>query len=382
MSEQSAFSLKERFSSAMLMQKGVEGVGVGLLNPNDARSGPAIIVYVRDNIARASLQGLPQFQAMNADATAQNIPVRIEVSGEFYANGIAAEEQDLSVPWAFEPMAGHPEYARRIRPVQPGYSVGRPKPNNETGTAGLIVLDDPGYSQLYIASNCHIINGNNDSAYYETIQPGGVEDGGISGRDTVGRADRYIQLKATDNYLDAATAIPTTNQLLDPSYPTVGAVPGHYQTYSVGWTMYKVGRTTGPVRGRVDSVNTDTSVNYGAYGGLGVITFKNQTVIIGDQPVSLPGDSGSIWLRDNDKYACSVNFAWSADGRMSISFPFNWFAQVFKVVVAVARPATPQLMEAGDVITSVRMNELLFCRVLSDVDLGSINVVGRKSDTD
>lgn len=316
-----ALSAKEAHAASLLKQDGVIGVGVGHLDPDDPAKGSAVIVYVKDGLPKASMATVSQ----TLKAGAEEVPVRVEVTGEFFANDMAQVES-----WAFLPMAGHPEYSRRIRPMPPGYSIGTPR---ASGTAGLIVINNPAATQLYIASNCHVINGNNDTGYYETIQAGGA-DGGISGRDRIGRADRFVPLRKADNYMDAATAIPDSNTLLDPSYPTVGPLPGHYKQYSVGWDFYKVGRTTGPVTGRVDSVHTDLAINYGSYGGLGTIGFRDQTVVLGAQPVSLPGDSGSIWLRQRDKYACAVNYAGSGDGRRSICFPFNWFADAFKVLVA------------------------------------------------
>ena len=317
-----ALTTKDKHLDSIMNQDGVVGVGVGYLDPSNETSGAAIIVYVKAGLTPTSIEALP---SLLSGPSGEEVPVRVEITGEFFANNLAEAEA-----WAFLPMAGHPEYARRIRPVQPGYSIGT---RSASGTAGLIVINDPALNQLYIASNCHVINGNNDNKYYESIQPGGA-DGGISGRDKVGRVDRFVKLKKSGNYMDAATMIPDRNSLLNPQYPNIGDLPGHYNQYRVGWQMYKVGRTTGPVFGRVDSVHTDTKVNYGSYGGLGTIGFKDQTVIKSSHPVSLPGDSGSIWLRHFDKYACAVNYAGSGDGKTSIAFPFNWFAQVFKVLVA------------------------------------------------
>jgi hypothetical protein len=111
-------------------------------------------------------------------------------------------------------------------------------------------------------------------------------------------------------------------------------VPGYVTAYRVGEKLKKVGRTTGLVNGRVESVHTDLQINYG--GSLGILTFEDQSVIRGTTPVSLPGDSGSVWLRQSDNYAAAVNFAGTADGRLSIAFPVQWFMQAFNT--RVARP--------------------------------------------
>jgi hypothetical protein len=87
----------------------------------------------------------------------------------------------------------------------------------------------------------------------------------------------------------------------------------------------------------VESIHTDIQVDYSGYDNLGVLNFKNQSVIRGARPVSLPGDSGSVWLRRKDNFAAAVNYAGTTDGRLSIAYPVQWFIQVFKVRVAQPR---------------------------------------------
>jgi len=360
-----ALAAKTQHATTLLAQKEVVGIGVGFLAPNDESQGSAVILYVQKDLAPSTLSSFPNSLALGGPAGG-SVPVRIEVSGAFYAN----TSPDTS-KWAFERMMGHPEYSRRIRPVRPGYSVGTVY---ASGTAGLIVIDSAdGQFQTYIASNNHVLNSNNDDSYDETIQAGGA-DGGMSGRDKIGRAGRFIKIQNSNNYLDAATAVPDAASLLDSTYPTVGRLPGHYKQYRVGWTFYKVGRTTGPVRGRVDSVHTDLPIDYGSYGGLGTVGFKDQTVILSDSPVSLPGDSGSIWLKDDDNYACAVNYAGSDDGRRSISFPFNWFADIFKVLVAV-----PPLLRGNIVMVETAEDRALYSGVLSSQQLAGIRVESVKT---
>ncbi|GEC92564.1 hypothetical protein BBR01nite_48950 [Brevibacillus brevis] len=182
-------------------------------------------------------------------------------------------------------------------------------------------------------SNNHVLNRNNTSGYTETIQPGGA-DGGRSGRDRVGRLYRYVRLRRNAvNRIDAAISIPTSNRLLAPRYATVGRVPGVIRSYGIGRRLKKVGRSSGLTWGTVESIHTDIDVSYGNYGGLGTIRFRNQTVIRSTVPISLPGDSGSVWLTAGN-YAAAVNFAGSANGRLSISYPVVWALQAFGVGIA------------------------------------------------
>ncbi|MNE71836.1 hypothetical protein D3C80_1677380 [compost metagenome] len=113
------------------------------------------------------------------------------------------------------------------------------------------------------------------------------------------------------------------------------------KTYKVGDRFKKVGRTTGVVTGTVESIHTDIKVDYGDYGNLGTIQFKNQSVIRGKRPVSLGGDSGSVWLTCRRNFAAAVNFAGADGGLLSISYPIDWFMKVFKS--RVARPSNNRI---------------------------------------
>jgi hypothetical protein len=73
-------------------------------------------------------------------------------------------------------------------------------------------------------------------------------------------------------------------------------------------------------------------MNYGDYGGLGVVTLKEQCIIRGTQ-ISVPGDSGSVWLRKDDCYGVAVNCASSDGGDHSVAFPLQWALDAFQCVV-------------------------------------------------
>jgi hypothetical protein len=233
---------------------------------------------------------------------------------------------------------------RKIRPVPAGVSVGTPL---GSGTAGLIVTNAKRADRLFLLSNNHVLNRNNTTAYSETIQPGGA-DSGKTGSDRIGRLDRFVRLKKNGvNLLDAALSVPLRNAVLKPAYFGIGTVPGHVTGYKVGDRFIKTGRTTGKTTGTVHSVHTDLKVNYGKFGRLGTVSLKNQTVITGKKPISLPGDSGSVWLTAKDRLAAAVMYAGSDNGKTSIAFPVHWFMQVFGTRVAV--PGKNNTFRAGKV---------------------------------
>lgn len=318
-----AYLLKQRIAGNMLKKNGVHGVGVGLRDPKRPKRGAAIIVYA---------DALSTTAASKKKAKSKRTP---------------------SLPRYLKPRSGVPfrvvrsprfckrsgKFTRRIRPVVAGYSVGTA---DASGTAGLIVSSDTNGCSRLILSNNHVLADNNTGRFSPTLQPGGA-DGGTTARDRIGQLERVTKLsRKRPNYLDAATAKPLRQSLLKPAYAVYGNIPGHVRSYKIGDRLKKVGRTTGAVTGTVESIHTDVQVDYGDYGNLGTITFKDQSVIRGKRPVSLEGDSGSVWLTSKGNLAAAVNFAGSENGMLSISYPIEWFMQVFGA--RVAKPAKGRLL--------------------------------------
>lgn len=314
-----ALQAKESLVKSWHKMPGVVGIGIGYANGKNRTCGMCVVMYTVN--ASAGIQkSCPQSVAVHCRKTGKkvNVPVRNVVSGR------------CSCHPAFKPKATSRSLRSRIRPVIAGYSVGR---RGISGTAGLIVARAANRAQRYLLSNNHVLNRNNAGGYTATLQPGGA-DGGRAGRDRIGRLYRYVRLRKNGvNYLDAALSIPLNNGLLAPRYARVGRIRGFVRSYSLGSRLKKVGRSSGLVSGVVISINTDVVVDYGSYGGLGRIRFRNQTVIRSSRPNSLPGDSGSVWLTSGN-LAAAVNFAGSEDGRLSISFPIAWVMQAFGIRAA------------------------------------------------
>ena len=313
-----AYLLKQRIANHMLKQQGIHGIGVGLKEPGKPGKGAAVIVYATP--AKATAAGRKRKNTHSRQTPPviakkiSGVPVRVVRSKGFKKNGVDSGK-----------------FMKRIRPVIAGYSIGRP---DESGTAGLIVSTDARGHNRYIFSNNHVLVDSNTSRPSATIQPGGA-DGGTVKQDLVGYLSKYVKLhKKKANYIDAAISRPLRRNLVKPTYAVFGKVPGYVTQYKVGDRFKKVGRTSGIVTGTVESIHTDIQVNYGDYGNLGAITFKNQSVIRGKKPVSLPGDSGSVWLTKKGNKAAAVNFAGSDNGYRSISYPVDWFMKVFGAQVA------------------------------------------------
>lgn len=318
-----AYQVKQRLSAQLLKKRGIHGIGVGLCDPSLPKKGAAIILYASALAATAKPNKKNGRQKPLRPAQLQRktgVPIRIVRSTSFHKHGSPPSNR----------------FRTRIRPVMAGYSIGTP---NSSGTAGLVVTqgNNSRYQNRYILSNNHVLVNENTRRCSVTLQPGGADSGTVS-KDRVGEVYQFVRLsKQRNNYMDAALAKPLRPSLFSTRYAVFGAVPGHLRSYRIGERFKKVGRTTGVTTGQVESIHTDIRVGYGSYGNLGTITFKNQSVIRGKRPVSLGGDSGSVWLTRRGNRAAAVNFAGSADGLLSISYPIEWFMQVFGTRVPIPR---------------------------------------------
>lgn len=325
-----ALKHKNRISPVLLKRAEVMAVGVGYADPSKPALGAGVVVYTHQKIVPSSLNSLKGVVAKAGMA----VPVRFVPTGMFTAN------VSSSKPKAIRPTL----FRNRVRPVPGGISIGKPDPFS-TGTAGVIVIRN---NQLYILGNNHVLIKNNSSDFSATVQPGPA-DAAIAGN-TIGRAFQFVRLRPGQvNFQDSAIAIPNSNSLLNPRYLVSAAgalvtVPGHLLSYPVGLQVFKSGRTTGFVRGTVESNNVDVNVNYG--GTLGTLLFRNQSIIRGNTgAVSLPGDSGSVWLRSTDRFAAALNFAGTSDGRRSISNPIGTVMSTYGLRIAI--PAAGGTFKAG-----------------------------------
>ncbi|MDD9268682.1 hypothetical protein ACFPES_16710 [Paenibacillus sp. GCM10023248] len=358
-----ALKHKNRLSPVLLKRAEVVAVGVGYADPGKPALGAGVIVYTQKKIVPSSLTSLKGVLAKSG----AGIPIRFVPSGGFKLHDAAPNAK------AVRPKL----FSSRVRPVPGGVSVGKVDPS-ATGSGGLIVTRD---NQLYLLSNNHVLVKNNSNAFAAVVQPG-PSDSGTAARDTIGRLFRFVKLNPSGtNYVDAALALPSSNRVLNPRYllrssGQLVTVPGHLASYPVGLQLVKGGRTTGFVRGTVESNNADVRVTYG--GSLGVLTFRNQSIIRGnDGAVSLPGDSGSVWLRASDRFAAALNFAGTGDGMRSIGNPIGYVMSAFGVRTAV--PLAGGKFRAGTVTGFAPPGNPSYVRALTKAERDSIRVETAKS---
>ena len=198
----------------------------------------------------------------------------------------------------------------KIRPAQPGCSVGFQDPAGAftmAGTFGAVVNDDGG---TYILSNNHVLADENRLPAGAPIFQPGLLDGGNPSTDQIATLTKFVELKADqNNQVDAAIAQVLKTSLVIRDILQIGPPSGVGQA-ALDMVVHKFGRTTSYRAGRVTSIDTDVAVQYDA----GTYTFESQMIIVGldNQSFSDAGDSGSLILERQSQTAVGLLFAGSA----------------------------------------------------------------------
>ena len=204
-----------------------------------------------------------------------------------------------------------PNPRTRIRPAQPGCSVGFQDPNNQfimAGTFGALVKKG---AQQFILSNNHVLADENKLAIGSPIfQPGFLDAGTPPTTDAIATLSKFAPLVlGTPNQVDCAIAKLKNDGIANASILFIGPPTGKTPA-QIDMIVHKFGRTTSFTVGRITSVETDVSVQYEA----GLLTFENQLIITGlnAQPFSAAGDSGSLILERSTNKAVGLLFAGSS----------------------------------------------------------------------
>jgi hypothetical protein len=190
-------------------------------------------------------------------------------------------------------------------PLQPGVSIGSRK-QMTTGTLGPIVRD-LNTQNLCLLSNWHVFCGGPEArANDEITQPGPMN---LQNPPTVALLERWLRL---GEQFDAALARlapgPHTDELLFDTTlrPIATKAP------AVGMRLVKSGAVSGVTQALVDGVSGSYRLDYTQYGDgpqwmQGFRLVPDPTLPPGD--ISLPGDSGSLWVDSADGVAVGLHFA-------------------------------------------------------------------------
>lgn len=280
--------------------RNVVGVGIGEKIVDDKLTGVMAVKflvrvkYPEDQIDSRHL--LPK--------TVSGLPTDVEEVGLFrrFRAGTAARR-------APRPHVGMPNPRLKIRPAQPGCSIGFRDPQNQfvmAGTFGALVKDNAGTCVL---SNNHVLADEDRLPVGSPIFQPGLLDHANPNTDQIAELTRAVQLEPNaPNKVDCAIAKVLKAQLTTKAILYIGAPQGTADP-QIDMTVHKFGRTTGYRVGRVTSVNTDVTVQYET----GNFTFAEQIIIVGlaGQPFSDAGDSGSLILERGSNRAVGLLFAGS-----------------------------------------------------------------------
>jgi hypothetical protein len=232
---------------------------------------------------------------LSALATDQRLPNVIE----------GVEVDVLGV--GYTPHAGSPRAPHD--PLQPGISIGSRK-QLTTGTLGPIVRD-LNNQNLCLLSNWHVLCGGPEARQNDEItQPGPMD---FNNGPTVGLLERWLKL---GEQFDAALArlAPgghTNEQLFNTTFKPVATKPP-----AIGMVLVKSGAVSGVTQAKVDGVSGSYRLDYTSYGDgpqwmQGFRLVPDPALPAG--AISLPGDSGSLWIDSGDGVAVGLHFAGEDD---------------------------------------------------------------------
>jgi hypothetical protein len=288
----------------------VIGLAEGIKWKNGEPTGePALVVLVTSKIAQDQLTAKDMVPAQLSGMQTDVLDV-----GYVFAGGEGtAQDADVQT------------LAKRIRPVQGGYSVGHK--NITAGTIATCVYDIlPGGStnppvhgigipaKYYILSNNHVLANSNAGSIGDAVLQPGPFDGGTDPADRIATLARFVPITMNppvplalhNNLVDCAIAEGQFHDLNREVYWN-GYIRGwrRKSNVTVGTLVKKTGRTTNFTTGRITAVNATIDVNYG---GGKVARLKDQIVTTN---MSAGGDSGSLVLT-LDNLAVGLLFAGSA----------------------------------------------------------------------
>ena len=303
----------------------VAAVGVGpRLRAGQVAEEWCVRIYVEQKIESAALPG-----TLLLPTQVEGVPVDVIESGRF---------SSFLVPLG----------RQRLRPAQPGCSVGVRSPGENRLTSGTLGALAERSGTRYILSNNHVLNPQNSrSTGTDVFQPGYLD---ALGPEPIARLTSVVPLQPSNtNFVDCAIAEILRPDLVDPIFlPAVGRLSAAGPADPAnGMKVEKVGRTSGYTTGDIVDMSVDVRVGFlhGSY------IFHDQFLVQGETRVwpsvlsrlpgripevvaklrvlqdrrsfSAPGDSGSVIVDRLSKRAIGLLVGGSSDWLLSVASPIQ-----------------------------------------------------------
>lgn len=307
-----------------------------------ARLSPASLTEARD-LARAYLLPDRRISGIGAHTLGKREKVNVYIENERDVWDVRGEIGGFETrPIYTGKLRRHAlspaDFQKRYRPSPGGVSIGAP--DGSAGTFGITVYEK-GTGKRFILTNSHVAaNAGTYPIGTQTYQPA-LLDGGVAGRDVIGRLAKYVQLYQSglqapyQNQVDVSLVEPLndadiTDDILGMDQKVLEAVPP-----TVG-TQVMISSRNGQGSG---SIITDTRATFKindypteiAGNTSGQLTFYNCVVI--EPAITAPGSSGGIFVdMANPSKAVALNFAGS--DQMSIG---NWLTTALEATGTVLK---------------------------------------------
>lgn len=308
--------LQSKVNTSLRRKPNVVGCGVGYkMTAGRCTESLALVVLVRQKQPSHVLA-----EAERVEREISGVPTDVIEVGDVRLLGWPAPSWQEANPSLRR--VPDPERLKRVRPAQPGVSIGHYLVT--AGTFGAVVRK---HGRTCILSNNHVLaNGSNGrdgrARRGDPILQPGPYDGGLVNEDPLARLAWFEPLLSTDdmgprsgfarglnrllgmlfgmklapeeppvNTVDVALAEPVDPGLVSPELLGLGKVTGVAKP-ELGMKVRKSGRTSGVTEGRLIAVNVQMEVGYGDRSA----EFANQLLFT---RMSEPGDSGALVVDEN-----------------------------------------------------------------------------------
>jgi hypothetical protein len=295
----------------------VVGVGIGEKKVDGKPAGThAVKIFVKLKYPESQLDSktlLPK--------TINGLPVDVEQSGEFRRFAKKAARASATATAAAPVM---PNPRTKIRPAQPGCSVGFEDPSGQFVMAGTFGALAAKGGDVFVLSNNHVLADEGQLPIGSPIFQPGLLDGGDTATDQIAELTKFEPLVAGSmNKVDCALA-KARPSLVKRDILFIGP-PAGTDDAKLDMIVHKFGRTTSYTVGRVTSIDTDVSVGYET----GTFSFEGQIIIegLGATSFSNSGDSGSLIVERSSQNAVGLLFAGSSSHTIA-----NHIADVLKAM--------------------------------------------------